>query len=170
MIPYLYIGTGRYSGMMDDRQLLALLRSALATDGDPTVAEVPPTVLPPNVRDAALAAWSWRTVDEELAELAYDSGAEPELAGVRGDTRHRQLTFEWDGSTLEVELYGRELLGQVLPGRRVRVRLSTPDGQGPELDSDDRGRFRAEEVPSGVFRLSYDAHDGPRRSTGWILP
>lgn len=125
---------------------------------------------------AALAAWSWRTIDEELAELAFDSAAEPELAGVRGNatepgaTRHRQLTFESDGTTLELELYGRELLGQVLPGRRIRVCLSTPDGPGPELDSDDRGRFRVAEVPSGVFRLSYDAHDGPRRSTGWILP
>jgi hypothetical protein len=166
MNPYLSIGTGRYSGMMDDRQLLALLRGVLATDGDPTV-----VVAPPHVHDAALAAWSWYGIDEELAELVYDSVAEPELAGVRGNaSRHRQLTFESDGSTLEVELYGRELLGQVLPGRRVRVRLSTPDGPGPELDSDDRGRFRVEEVPSGVFRLSYDAHDGPRRSTGWILP
>jgi hypothetical protein len=123
------------------------------------------------VHDAAVAAWSWRTIDEELAELAYDSAGEPELAGVRGDaTRHRQLTFEADGASLELELFGRELLGQVLPGRRVRVRLSTPDGPGRELDSDDRGRFRVADVPSGVFRLSYDAHDGPRRSTGWILP
>lgn len=151
---------------MDDRQLLALLRGVLATDGDPTVA-----VVPQEVQDAALAAWTWRTVDEELAELAYDSAAEPDRSGVRGNaTRHRQLTFESDGSTLEVELSGRELLGQVLPGRRVRVRLSTPDGPGPELDSDDRGRFRVDEVPSGVFRLSYDALNGPRRSTGWILP
>lgn len=152
--------------MMDDRQLLALLRGVLATDGDPTVA-----VAPQEVQDAALAAWTWRTVDEELAELSYDSAAEPDRSGVRGNaTRHRQLTFESDGSTLEVELSGRELLGQVLPGRRVRVRLSTPDGAGPELDSDDRGRFRVDEVPSGVFRLSYDALNGPRRSTGWILP
>jgi hypothetical protein len=152
--------------MMDDRQLLALLRGVLPTDGDPTV-----HVVPPNVHDAALAAWTWRIVDEELAELAYDSAAASEPAGVRGNaTRPRQLTFESGDTTLEVELSGRELLGQVLPGRRVRVRLSTPDGPGPELDSDDRGRFRVAEVPSGVFRLSYDAHDGPRRSTGWILP
>jgi len=152
--------------MMDDRELLALLRGVLSTDGDQTVSPVPPAV-----RDAAAAAWAWRSVDEELAELAYDSAAEPELAGVRGGIpHHRQLTFESGDTTLEVELSGRELLGQLLPGRRVRVRLSTPDGPGAELDSDDRGRFRVAEVPSGLFRLSYDAHDGPRRSTGWILP
>lgn len=150
---------------MDDRQLLALLRGVLESPAEP----VPP--LPPAVRDAAAAAWSWRTVDEELAALAYDSAGDAGLSGVRGEpARHRQLTFTSTGTTLEVELSGRELLGQFLPGERVRVRLSTPRGSGEEFDSDERGRFRVAEVPPGAFRLSYDAHGGGWRSTGWILP
>jgi hypothetical protein len=152
---------------MDDRQLLALLRGVL--EGSPEPVEPVPT--PQAVRDAAVAAWTWRTVDEELAALAYDSAGEETVAGVRGEqARHRQLTFESGDTTLEVELAGRELLGQFLPGARVRVRLSTPQGSGEEFDSDERGRFRVARVPPGAFRLSYDAHGGGWRSTGWILP
>jgi hypothetical protein len=148
---------------MDDRQLLAVLRDALAAGHEPTP-------LPPDVLDTAVAAWSWRTVEEELAALAYDSAGDPALAGVRGaGAHHRQLTFESPDTTLEVELADRVLLGQFLPARQARVRLSTPRGPGEELDTDGRGRFRVASVPSGVFRLSYDAHDGRWWSTGWIL-
>jgi hypothetical protein len=152
---------------MDDRQLLALLRGVLESSPEP----LQPVPAPHAVRDAAVAAWSWRTVDEELAALAYDSAGDGALAGVRGEpARHRQLTFVSGDTTLEVELAGRELLGQFLPGMRVRVRFSTPQGSGEEFDSDERGRFRVAEVPPGAFRLSYDAHGGGWRSTGWILP
>lgn len=158
---------------MDDRQLLAMLRGVLDTGPDPATGPEPAAGPdpPPVVLDSALAAWSWHTLDEELAALAYDSAGDAALAGVRGEAgRHRQLTFESEGTTLEVELADRELLGQFLPPRRVRVRLSTPDGTGEELDSDERGRFHVVAVPPGVFRLSYDAQQGRWRSTGWILP
>jgi hypothetical protein len=153
---------------MDDRQLLAMLRGVIGVDPEPATNPEP---APSGVLDAALAAWSWRTIDEELVALAYDSAGDTALAGVRGEAgRYRQLTFESGETTLEVELADRQLLGQFLPPRRVRVRLSTPDGAREELDSDERGRFRVVAVPPAVFRLSYHAEEGRWRSTGWILP
>ena len=43
----------------------------------------------------ARAAWTWRTIDEELAELVFDSAAE--LTGVRSEDTARQLTFRAPG-------------------------------------------------------------------------
>jgi hypothetical protein len=152
---------------MDDRQLLAVLRGALAADqpdpsGEPDV--------PPGVLDAARAAWSWRTVDEELARLVYDSADDPALAGVRGPADHRQLTFQSASVTLEIELVERRLLGQIAPGPAVHVRLWTvPDGPR-DVDVDERGRFVVAGLPPGPVRLSYAFGDGAPGTTGWILP
>ena len=41
------------------------------------------------VVSGARAAWTWRTIDEELAELVFDSAAE--LTGVRSEDTARQL-------------------------------------------------------------------------------
>ena len=52
--------------------------------------------VPPLLDDAARAAFSWRTVDAELAELMRDSADAEEEAGalVRGGGGPRQLSFE----------------------------------------------------------------------------
>ena len=47
--------------------------------------------VPDQVVAGARAAWTWRTIDEELAELVFDSAAE--LTGVRSEDTARQLTF-----------------------------------------------------------------------------
>ena len=51
----------------------------------------PPTRYPSGCLTGARAAWTWRTIDEELAELVFDSAAE--LTGVRSEDTARQLTF-----------------------------------------------------------------------------
>ena len=52
--------------------------------------------VPPLLDDAARAAFTWRTVDAELAELMRDSADASEEAGalVRGGGGPRQLSFE----------------------------------------------------------------------------
>jgi len=43
------------------------------------------------VIEGARAAWTWRTIDQELAELVFDSAGE--LTGVRSEDTARQLTY-----------------------------------------------------------------------------
>ena len=55
--------------------------------------------VPDRVIAGARAAWTWRTIDEELAELVFDSAVE--LTGVRSEDTARQLTFRAPGSKLK---------------------------------------------------------------------
>ena len=64
-----------------DDELLALVGRALRA-AEP---------VPDHVIAGARAAWTWRTIDQELAELVFDSAFE--LTGVRSEDTARQLTF-----------------------------------------------------------------------------
>lgn len=72
----------------DDDRLVAELAAALA----------PPDV-PAGVVEAAKAVYTWRTLDAQLAALAYDSAKSGEsLIGVRGGSAQpRSLAFEAPG-------------------------------------------------------------------------
>ena len=62
--------------------------------------------VPPLLDDAARAAFTWRTVDAELAELMRDSADAEEEAGmlVRGGGGPRQLSFESPRLGIELEV------------------------------------------------------------------
>ena len=79
----------------DDEVLMTALRDAIA-DGD---------AVTDRRREAARAAFSWRTVDVELMELLHDSALEAGAA-VRGVGDARHLTFGRDGLTVELEVSG----------------------------------------------------------------
>ena len=51
--------------------------------------------VPEHVLAAARGAWTWRTIDQELADLVFDSATE--LSGVRDRGGARQLTFQAPG-------------------------------------------------------------------------
>ena len=70
------------SDVRPDDDLLELVGRALRA-ADP---------VPERVIEGARAAWTWRTIDEELAELVFDSAAE--LTGVRSEDTARQVTFQ----------------------------------------------------------------------------
>ena len=81
--------------------------------------------VPDRVLDGARAAWTWRTIDEELAELVFDSAAE--LTGVRSEDTARQLTFRAPGMEIEVMVTDeatRRIVGQLVPPGRSRSRSS----------------------------------------------
>lgn len=101
----------------------------------------------------------WRSVDDELAVLAYDSDAEPaQLAAVRagaGAGSRRRLRFEAPDLALEVEVTPgrpRELVCQVLPPQPAVLEVRFAAGVLPEL-SDDLGTFHVRRVPPGVVSL-----------------
>jgi hypothetical protein len=143
----------------EDEALVAALRSALAAD------PVPELLL-----DAARAAFTWRTVDAELAELTADTALSGAL--VRGGEGPRVLTFALSRATLVVEVVRsgevRQLLGQLLlrGAAATGLRLQRPGGQLP-VEIDDLGHFRLDAVRPGPARFALEL-DGRPSVTAWV--
>ena len=98
----------------DDEDLLALLRDALAEQRD----------VPTRFVEAGKATFAWRSIDAELAALAYDSVADPSaLAGATRADRAaiRELTFAFRDATVHVQIARAGLHGQVVPARAGEV-------------------------------------------------
>lgn len=146
--------------MTADDELLGLLGQALAT-ADP---------VPEHVLDGARAAFTWRTIDAELAELVFDSAED--LAGVRAGDANRQVTFKAPGVEIEVMLIengSRRLVGQLVPPSEQRVELVGAETVST-TDSDRLGRFTFDELAPGPVRLVVLDADGARIvQTEWVL-
>jgi hypothetical protein len=158
-----------------DDELLAELR-ALFTEIDPP---------DPALFDQAKMAFGWRTIDADLAELAYDSLADLEvMAAVRDGAMvgsgPRLLGFGTepggadDDLVVEVEISverGRPILvGQLMPptAATVSVQCFNTDPQAaPVVPADDLGRFRVDPVPAGPVRLRIDLGDRVIE-TSWV--
>ena len=113
----------------------------------------------PSLLDAAARdAFSWRTIDEELAELTRDSADEEAGALVRGPGGARQLSFESPRVEIELEVVAtgdreRRLEGQLLPPGAATVAVERPGEAGVSVQADDLGRFVLENLRAGVVRL-----------------
>ncbi|MGB0112226.1 MAG: hypothetical protein WBP59_03315 [Ilumatobacteraceae bacterium] len=144
----------------DDRELLALLGHALDA-ADP---------VPEHVLDGARAAFTWRTIDTELAEMVFDSARE--LTGVRADDANRQVTFKAPGVEIEVmviENGTRRLVGQLVPPSTKRVELVGAD-HVHTAETDRLGRFTFDELAPGPVRLVVLDDAGERIvQTEWVL-
>lgn len=132
----------------DDTALLEELGHAIETfDAVPDAARV-----------NAHGLLSWRRIDDELAELQFDSALD--ASGVRGVAWPRQLSFEAAETSIEVEVDGRNLVGQVVPPAEVPVRLTTATGETTDGRSDAVGHFRFDDVGTGAVRLTAQLPDG----------
>jgi hypothetical protein len=149
----------RHSTEPDDDALQELLGVALR-GADP---------VPEHVLAAAHGAWTWRTIDQELAALVFDSATE--LSGVRDRGGARQLTFQAPGLEIEVMIADpatRRLIGQLVPARPATVELEGTDGKlGQEADR--FGRFAFDAVPAGPVRITVTAPDGTTIATDWVV-
>jgi hypothetical protein len=148
-----------------DEQLLDLIREATSVED----------AVPDQVVEAAREAWTWRTVDAELAALLHDSTVDDgALAGVRGPGTVRALSFGAGDHMIEVEIGEdgdrRRLVGQVMPapalGERTIV-VDRIDGPSLELELDELGRFGVDRLPPGLVRLRTMGVDG-RVVTEWV--
>ena len=147
----------------EDAALLEELRRSLAS-ADP---------VPPHVLHASRETLTWRTIDAELAELAYDSLTDDKvLTGVRGVMEQRLLTFNTADVTVELEVdrdgEHRTVLGQVVPPSPGRVELIHPDG-ALTVPVDEVGRFTVALVPAGPVRIGCDLDDGRRVVLPWVI-
>jgi hypothetical protein len=147
----------------DDELFLEELR-ALAVQGDP---------VPERVLAAARGSFTWRTIDAELAELAYDSTLDAErLSTVRSEDTIRLLTFETSELTIELEVTAvedrRRIQGQLVPASAGVVEVRHAGGL-LELEVDSVGRFSADEVEPGPVSLRWRGDEpGSAVTTEWV--
>ena len=145
-----------------DEQLLAELRALGRLDGPP-----------PHLVAAAQGLFTWRNIDEELAELTYESSpADRQLVGVRGTGAPVFLTFEAASLMVELEVIKdgrrRRVVGQVIPTQRGHVEFRHPSGS-TTVEADQLGRFSSGDLPSGPISLSFRTASGTIVSTDWVL-
>jgi hypothetical protein len=143
----------------DDEDLLAALRAAARAR-----AEIPPEHVA-FVRDVYA-----RVIDAELARLTFDSSREADAAAAtRSESASiRALTFTSKHLTIEVEVAGNSLIGQVIPAQEGIVEVQAREGATTTVPVDGIGCFCAEPIPPGPFRLRYSNQRDADVATGWI--
>ena len=132
-----------------DDDLLERLRRAMS-HADP---------VPAGVAAAAKAAFIWRTIDAELAELADDALLEAGAGGVLvrgGAGAERLLTFESPELTVELEAAStgrsRRILGQLIPPQQARIEVRHGGGTAA-VDTDEMGVFALVDLAPGPVSI-----------------
>jgi len=109
--------------------------------------------------EAAVGAFTWRTVDADLAELVFDSLVDHDHAAlVRGTQQGRMLSFQASNLTIELELTGtgpsRRLIGQLMPPQRGSVDIRHARNV-ITVEADDLGRFGADVQQAGPISIRF---------------
>ncbi|MET8451512.1 hypothetical protein [Streptomyces sp. NPDC005209] len=122
--------------------------------------------VPAELRQLALEAYALHDLDARIAELTFDSLVD--AIPVRGATDPpRMLTFRAGELTVDVEVTGEGLMGQVLPPQSARIEvLGGPQAAAP-VPVDDMGRFMSDTPPAGPFALRLRA-GGDVIVTEWL--
>ena len=114
-------------------------------------------------------AYAWHNIDAELAQLTYDSRTDADaMAVARSETASiRALTFTSAHLSIELEVAGDSLLGQVIPPQAGTLETYTKAGL-TSSPVDESGYFAVEPIPPNPFRLRFHTSDGADVVTGWI--
>lgn len=119
---------------------------------------------------AAKAAYTWRTIDAELASLTYDSLLDLAASGVRrSGESDAVLVFEGVDAQLVVMLATRSVRGQLVPPAAATVTVLGPDGELGRWDVDGSGRFDVPIAAGHPVRLRLDLAD-TSILTSWFRP
>jgi hypothetical protein len=141
----------------EDEGLMAELATAIGHERE----------VPDRRRQAAYGAFAWRTVDQELLTLMHDSALHA-TAAVRGEEDARTVSFAGSGMTLELEVDGPNLTGQVLlPGSMGEVTMERADGESRTARTDASGFFSLPGA-SGTVRFAVEI-EGTVRRTEWLV-
>jgi hypothetical protein len=130
-------------GSDEDQRLLQDLRAATRWAGAPTA----------RMEAAAQAAYSWRTVDAELAALTHDSLTDGSGLVRGGSAGPRTLVFESASTSVELEQTEDGLVGQLIPPTEGEVTLQGPSGELGHATVDELGCFCFDLAPRGMVRL-----------------
>lgn len=131
--------------------------------------------VPPELLSAAVAAYGWRDVDTELAELVYDSLLETAgSAPVRGSAGQRLVSFRAGEVAIDVEVApsgtGLRVLGQIMPPQAGRVELRQQRDVAT-VTADELGRFEYGPLDHGPLSLRLHPPPGaalPPVTTDWV--
>lgn len=136
----------------DDEVILARIREATAGTG----------ALRETVRRAARKAFATRVgTDRLLARLSYDSLlAAPGSVRDAGSADRRVVTFEAPGLSVEIEISGDRLLGQVAPPGPAEVEMMTPDGPLAHATANAWGCFTLPAPEPGPVRFGCRVEQG----------
>lgn len=146
-----------HHGWNDDETLLAELRAALG--GGAAVDE--------RELEAARGAFTWRTVDAELASLTYDSLLDDRVL-VRGTaTAPRSLVFDAAELSVELEITADRIVGQLVPPGPGDVVLQTERADVAHVLADDAGCFTVPGAPRERIRLRCTTPSGTV-VTDWV--
>jgi hypothetical protein len=145
---------------VDDDELIVALRQAVQAR----------EAVPPDFVAAAKSAFAWYNIDAELARLTYDSTLDAELAlAIRSEAASiRALTFTSAHLSIELEVAGDSVLGQIIPAQTATIRVQPRTDPETEVVADEIGCFSIRPIPAGPFRLHCRAAAGLDVVTGWI--
>lgn len=108
--------------------------------------------VPAELLQTALDAFALHDLDARIAELTFDSLLD--ALPVRGVLdAPRMLTFRAGEVTVDVEVTGEGLIGQLLPPRSARIEVLGGPAAARPVSTDTLGRFSSETPPSGPFAL-----------------
>lgn len=143
----------------DDEVLLAALSEALASTRHPRHDQL--------IADAQ-DAFSFSTITDEVAALVFDSMWEDKLeTATRATSTVRTLVFESTELSLELEVTGRGVVGQVSPPASVEVIVERPNGRRTAVQTDDLGSFTMDAAISGPVRFHITSGD-TTTVTEWV--
>jgi hypothetical protein len=144
----------------DDDELFAALGEAVRARRE----------VPARFVEMGKAAFTWHSVDAELAALAYDSADGELVGGTRAEPAElRALTFVASRLTIEIEVTPDALLGQLVPPQQGAVELHGRDGVATTTRADEVGWFAIRPLPSGLFRLRVRPEGGSAVITEWAM-
>ena len=112
--------------------------------------------------ELARAAYDWRTMDDELAELVADSLLE--TSGVRAPAGPRMVTFQSASLAILLEIEGLVLTGQLAPPQALTVAVARPDGSTRTVEADAGGRFELALETGGPVLLRAGTYQ-----TDWLV-
>ncbi|GAA2926456.1 hypothetical protein [Streptomyces mexicanus] len=122
--------------------------------------------VPEALRQLALDAYALYDLDARVAELTFDSLLDSLPVRGAGDVP-RMLTFQVGELSVDVEVGGDGLMGQVLPPQPARIEVLSGPGPGAFLTADELGRFTGAPPPAGPFALRLHT-DGDVVVTEWL--
>jgi hypothetical protein len=143
----------------EDDQLMAALAGAFRAERD----------VPPAFIEAGKAAFTWRSIDAELAALTFDSDTGAMAAAVRSEEASpRFVTFTASDLTIELEIGRDKIIGQIVPPQPGQVDACPASGASLTASIDQVGCFIIRPLPGSPFRLHYHASSGVSVLTTWI--
>ena len=145
----------------EEERLLADLKDALLAAQHPQTG-----LIIANAQDA----FSYSSMEDELARLVYDSMLQGDPIGsVRAADTSRMVIFECEAMTLEMEIRGRDIVGQIGPPGPATVIVEASEAAMIEVHADELGCFTARlDNPTGPLRFRV-SRPGSSAITEWTF-